>query len=84
MSHKSGIVNNKNILIYIHFTNYEPYKISLAVKIIDILSEKIATNNNTDIILPKDTLKDIKDEYENFSIIKNKLITELKDYTKKL
>ena len=66
MSHKSGIVNkenfqidinNKNILIYIHFTNYEPYKISLAVKIIDILFEKIAINNNTDIILLKDTLK---------------------------
>ena len=93
MSHKSGIVNkenyqidinNKNILIYIHFTNYEPYKINLAVKIIDILSEKLITNNNNnDIILSKDTLKDIKDEYENMSIIKNKLITDLKDYSKK-
>ena len=92
MSQKSGIVNkenyqidinNKNILIYIHFTKYEPYKISLAVKIIDLLSEKIITTNTNDIILTKDTLKDIKDEYENLCIIKNKLISDLKDYTKK-
>ena len=60
ISQNSGIVNKENfqfeinnnkILIYIHKMNYEPYKIGLAIKLIDLL--------------------------------KDKLITELKDYTKK-
>ena len=92
LSQNSGIVNRENyqieinnnkILIYIHKMNYEPYKIGLAIKLIDLLSEKLTRTNNDNIIIPTYTLKEINNDYQSLYLLKDKLIMDLKDYTKK-
>jgi hypothetical protein len=92
ISQNSGIINRENfqfeinnnkILIYIHKLNYEPYKIGLAIKLIDLLSDKFSNISNDNIIIPTDILKEINNEYQNLYLLKDKLINDLKDYTKK-
>jgi len=91
ISQNSGIVNkdnfqfeinNNKIFIYIHKMK-EPYTICLAIKLIDLLSEKYTNIGNDNIVIPKDILKEINNEYQNLYLLKDKLITDLKDYTKK-
>ena len=92
ISQNSGIVNRENfqfeinnnkILIYIHKMNYEPYKIGLSIKLIDLLSEKFTKTNYDNIIIPVQTLKEINNDYQSLYLLKDKLIMDLKDYTKK-
>jgi hypothetical protein len=92
ISQNSGIVNKENyqidihnnkILIYVHKMQYEQFKIGLAIKLIDLISEKITKNIDEKIVIPNDILKEINSEYQNMYLLKDKLISDLKEYTKK-
>jgi hypothetical protein len=92
LSQTSGIINkdnfqidfhNNKILIFIHNLNFDKYKLSLAVNIIDILSDKINSFNNNNIHINPDIFKNINDEYQLHLTIKNNMINDLKDFYKK-
>jgi hypothetical protein len=92
MSQNSGIVgkndfqidiNNNNILIYIHNTKYDISKVRIAINMIDLLEEKIIKNNNNNININSETLKEINIEFQQLIIKKDKLINNLKEYYKK-
>jgi hypothetical protein len=93
LSQRSGIVgkdnyqieiNNNNILVYVHYVEYDITKIKIAVNIIDFLLEKLKDINKNDITITNQILKDINYEFNKFITQKNIIITELKDYHKKL
>lgn len=88
VSQNSGITNkdnfqidiiNKNILVYIHYLNYDIEKIKIAINIIDNINEKLFLNNisNNPFVLSNE-LKEIKREYQCF--MKQKC--EIKKYIK--
>jgi hypothetical protein len=92
MSQQSGIVGKDNfqidfhdgfILIYIHNLYNEPYKINIAVNIIDILSSKINSIDDIQTTIPKDILTAINNELQTFFINKEKILVSLKDFYKK-
>jgi len=92
LSQNSGIVNKDNyqidfhngkILIYIHNVNYEKYKISIGMKIIDLLSQKLISLNESNINITPEIFKNINDEYQIFMTIKSRMIIDLKDFYKK-
>jgi hypothetical protein len=88
VSQKSGIINkdnyqidiiNKNILVYIHYLNYDIEKIKIAIKIIDNIHEKLFLNRiSNNQFVSNDELKEIKKEYQCF--MKQKC--EIKKYIK--
>ena len=92
LSQYSGIINKENfqidfhngkILIYIHNMNYDNYKLKLGIQIIDFLYDKINSLNEKTINLSPDILKNINDEYQIHITIKERMISDLKDYYKK-
>jgi hypothetical protein len=92
LSQTSGIVgkenfqiemNNNNILIYIHYVDYDISKINLAINTIDFLLDKIKLITNNKVNISNDMLTDINNEYKKFVLQKEKLSQELKDYYKK-
>lgn len=92
VSQSSGIVNkdnfqidihNNKIFIYVHHMQYDKYKLSLAVNIIDLINDKIKIVNDKTINISHDTLKNINDEFQNFITTKDRIITDLKDFYKK-
>jgi hypothetical protein len=97
LSHNSGIsnkkhfqidiLNNNNIIIYLHNVNYNPSYISSAIDIIDNLYNKItdySIKNNGSCVIQKDLLDSINNEYQTFISQKNILIDIIKEYSKKL
>ena len=92
ISHHSGVVgkenyqidiHDKNILIYIHNCEYEPYKIRCAINMIDILHEKLINIDNKNTTISLDLLKEINTEYQSFILQKEKMLNGLKDYYKR-
>lgn len=89
VSHNSGIINKynyeidingKNIIVYIHNTNYDFSKIKIAFDIIDTMSEKLNKMNiQNDYVISPETINDINQEYLFFTKQKD----EIKNYTKK-
>jgi hypothetical protein len=95
LSQHSGISSKQNyqidikgpyILVYIHNVEYCPYKIQIAVDIIDSLSNKLngLTSEEETISISKDYLDEINKEYANFITHKSSLIDLLKDFQKKM
>jgi hypothetical protein len=88
ISQSSGIINkfnyqidiiNKNIIVFIHFANYDYEKIKIAFDIIDNIYEKMTYfKMNNEIGITKDLLNDINQEYQFFINQKE----ELKNYIK--
>ena len=92
LSQTSGIVgkdnfqidiHNKNILIYIHYVDYDIAKINLAINTIDLLFDKLININDKNVTISNDILKNINTEYHNFVLQREKLLNSLKEYYKK-
>jgi hypothetical protein len=93
LSQHSGIVNKKNyqiechkglILVYIHFVDYSPEKIKIAIDIIDNLESKLKEICENDYAIDKHVLSEIYEEYQNLAIQKDNLIGAHKDFGKKI
>ena len=93
LSQHSGIVNKKNyqiechkglILVYIHFVDYSPEKIKIAIDIIDNLESKLKEFSENDYAIDKHVLSEIYEEYQNLAIQKDNLIGAHKDFGKKI
>ena len=79
------ILNNNNIIIFIHKANNCPEKIKSAIDIIDSLSAKLklTTKNNSQEI-SKDILNEINRELYLFNLQKENIIQFVKENNKKL
>jgi len=97
MSQLSGIVSKPNgfielndgkVLIYLHYVDYSPDKIKMAIDIIDNLSDKLqdisSMEKNEGYSITKDSLERINDEYQKFLNHKESIQLTLKDLNKKL
>lgn len=93
ISHHSGIITkpdfhidiiNNNIIIYIHNCNYNVDKIKNAISIVDILNEKLKLSINLEekkesLIIEKDLLTSINNEYQSYIVSKEQLIQTIKE-----
>ena len=97
MSQLSGIVSKPNgfieindgkVLIYLHYVDYSPDKIKMAIDIIDNLSDKLQDISNIEendgYSITKDSLERINDEYQKFLNHKESMQITLKELNKKL
>ena len=98
LSQKTGItskqnyqidIRGKNILIYIHHTDYNPEKIKIAIDIIDSLCEKVEDMHENSAMLDgfcisKDIMDDINKEYSDFVGRKISMINIMKDFQKRM
>jgi len=96
LSHNSGIalksnyqidIHKNSILIYVHNAEYQPYKIQIAIDIIDSLSIKLAEFNDEDDeenTISKETIDDINTEYQSFIEQKETMHTILRDFNKRM
>lgn len=96
LSHNSGIalksnyqidIHKNSILIYVHNAEYQPYKIQIAIDIIDSLSIKLAEFNDDDDeenTISKETIDDINTEYQSFIEQKETMHTILRDFNKRM
>jgi len=73
-------VHNNNIIIYIHYANYDPNKIALAVNIIDYLEPILVSqkNNNHQETISSELLSNINKEYQELVSQKLNLINLIK------
>ena len=75
-------IHNGNVAVYIHECEYDPYKIKIAVQIIDTFKQKIEKNkieNGTTFTIETEILEKINREFQLFNIKKNQHITEIKN-----
>ena len=97
MSQFSGIVSKPNgfieihdgkVLIYLHNVDYSPDKIKMAIDIIDNLYEKLEEISNVEeidgIVIKKDVLDRINDQFQTFLSQKEMVLTTVKELQKKL
>ena len=72
-------IHDGNIMIYIHYVNYEPNKIQIAVNLIDHLYKLLEKhNNNNELHISMDELSEINKEYLTFIGQKKSLIETTK------
>jgi hypothetical protein len=76
-------IHNGNVAVYIHECNYDPYKIKIAVQIIDAFKEKIekqkSKNGENSFSIEIETLQKINKEFQLFNNKKNQHIAEIKN-----
>lgn len=78
-NYQIDILNNTNIIVYVHFAEYNEEKIKIAFDIIDSIYEKVKNiDNPSELEISKEMLTEINKEYQFF--IKQK--EELKNYIK--
>ena len=89
ISQKSGInhkqdyeidIHANNIIVFLHFVNYDETKLRTAVNLIDCLDEKIKKNMlmNQEIQISMEELSEVNKEYLNFIGQKKQLIEHYK------
>ena len=92
ISQHSGIVgkdnlqidmHNNNILIYIHYCDYDIDKIKLAITIIDTLFDKLIDVNNDSSTISKEIIKNINYDYQTFLNNRESALHIIKDNYKK-
>jgi len=97
MSQYSGIaskpngfieINDGKVLIYLHYVEYSKERIKMAIDIIDSLSDKLeeirSFEENDGIIIKKEVLDSINEEFQKFIIQKECALSTLKEFNKKL
>jgi hypothetical protein len=81
-------LHDSNVLIYLHNVDYSPDKIKMAVDIIDNLSAKLETiatqEEQTGIIIKKDVLDRINEQFQSFMNQKEVVLNTMKETHKKL
>jgi hypothetical protein len=74
-------IYNGNIAVYINECNYDPYKIKIAVQIIDVFKQKIEKQKieyGSIVTIDVDVLHRINKEFQLFNIKKTQHVTEIK------
>jgi len=97
MSQQSGIaskpngfieVHDTNVLVYLHNVDYSPEKIKMAVDVIDNLTTKLETiaahEELSGIVIRKDVLDRINEQFQFFMAQKETLLTAMRDSHKKI
>lgn len=77
------ILENNNILLYIHNMNYESDKIKIGVDIIDNLYNRLKLNETNDIKISTELLNIINKEYSIFIEKRNTTVEYIKETTKR-
>jgi len=81
-------LHDSNVLIYLHNVDYSSDKIKMAVDIIDNLSAKLETiatqEEQTGIIIKKEVLDRINEQFQNFMNQKEILLNTTREYHKKM
>lgn len=81
-------LHDSNVLIYLHNVDYSSDKIKMAVDIIDNLTAKLETiatqEEQTGIIIKKEVLDRINEQFQNFMNQKEVLLTTTREYHKKM
>ena len=75
-------IHNGNVAVYIHECNYDPYKIKIAVQIIDTFKQKIEKQkieNGVSFSIDIETLQKINKEFQLFNIKRSQHIAEIKN-----
>jgi hypothetical protein len=92
ISQHSGIVgkenfqidmHNNNILIYIHYCDYDIDKIKLAINTIDTLSDKFIDINIDSSSISREMIKNINYDYQSFLSNRESVLNVIKDNYKK-
>lgn len=97
MSQYSGIVSKPNgfieindgkVIIYLHNVDYSQDKIKMAIDVIDILSDRLEDISNIEeidgLVIKKDVLDKINDQFQLFINQKELVLTTLRESNKKL
>lgn len=97
MSQLSGIaskpngfieVHDSNVLVYLHNVDYSPEKIKMAVDVIDNLTAKLETiaahEEQSGIVIRKEVLDRINEQFQFFMAQKETLLNVLRDSHKKI
>lgn len=74
-------IHNGNVAVYIHEGGYDPYKIKIAIQIIDIFKSKIEQNkiqNEGSFNIDTEILEKINREFQRFNNKKTQHILEIK------
>jgi len=82
-------IHNNNVIVFVHNMEYNPYKIEVAVDIIDSLSNKLrqfktSGSNENECVIPKDVLDSINNEYQLFMTQKTAVVDVFKECQKKV
>ena len=75
-------IHNGNVAVYIHECNYDPYKIKIAVQIIDTFKariEKQKIENGTVFTIELETMEKINKEFQMFNNKKRQHMAEIKN-----
>ena len=79
-------VNDGKVLVYVHQVDYSPEKIQLAVNVIDNLVGKLANiqaaEEDRGIVIEKETLDKINQQFQAFLAQKERLAASFKEYSK--
>jgi hypothetical protein len=81
-------LHDSNVLVYLHNVDYSPEKIKMAVDVIDNLSSKLETiashEEQTGIVIRKDVLDRINEQFQYFIAQKDALLNTMKESHKKM
>jgi hypothetical protein len=81
-------VHDSNVLIYLHNVDYSPEKIKMAVDVIDNLTSKLETiaahEEQTGIVIRKDVLDRINEQFQFFMAQKEALLCVMRESHKKI
>lgn len=75
-------IHNGNVAVYIHECDYDPYKIKIAVQIIDVFKQKIEKQkieNGRTFTVDLEILEKINREFQLFNIKKSQHLAEIKN-----
>jgi hypothetical protein len=81
-------VHDANVLVYLHNVDYSPEKIKMAVDVIDNLTAKLETiaahEEQSGIVIRKDVLDRINEQFQFFMAQKETLLGVMRDSHKKI
>lgn len=79
-------IHNSNVLVYVHYVNYDKEKIKCAIQIIHTLAPRLRSiiQNNGNNNISSEILEDINREFNIFIEKKEMLLTISKDHLKKI
>jgi hypothetical protein len=79
-------LNGRNVLLYVHETNFDVDKIKTAIEIVESFKEKIDEINmkDTSVMIDKFVLDEINNEFKLYITQKSYLIKMLKDFNEKM
>lgn len=79
-------INNGNVLLYVHNTNFDPDKIKTAIEIVEQFKSKLDEINIGENVynIDNNTLNEINKEYSSYINQKNNLLKLVRDFNEKM